>query len=210
MMGARATGSTSRIMPGAGWQRGPRPVGPNGRPTCRWCSAEIVAKRRSTFCGPACVDEWRIRSDPGYARRKALARDRGICQLCGLDTARLARILERLRARLYGLRPSRQDARHPYVTWEVTAPTALARVRRVLELAQQRGITGIQLRTWPTGAIRFSWSHLAEVDHIVPVVEGGAAKGLENLRTLCRACHVGETNRLNARLRARRRTLKGP
>jgi hypothetical protein len=33
-------------------------------------------------------------------------------------------------------------------------------------------------------------THLWEADHIVPVVHGGGGScGLENLRTLCRACH---------------------
>jgi len=43
-------------------------------------------------------------------------------------------------------------------------------------------------------------THLWESDHILPVVHGGGgACGLENLRTLCRACHCRETTALAGR-----------
>jgi len=38
-----------------------------------------------------------------------------------------------------------------------------------------------------------------EVDHIVPVVEGGGSCGLENLRTLCWECHRKATRELALR-----------
>ncbi len=44
---------------------------------------------------------------------------------------------------------------------------------------------------------------LWQADHIVPVVEGGGACGLDNYRTLCTACHKAETADL-----AKRRSKK--
>lgn len=38
-----------------------------------------------------------------------------------------------------------------------------------------------------------------QADHIRPVAEGGGSCGLENLRTLCTACHNRETAKLAAR-----------
>ena len=38
-----------------------------------------------------------------------------------------------------------------------------------------------------------------DVDHIVPVVEGGGSCGLSNLRTLCWACHQQATRALGVR-----------
>lgn len=46
-----------------------------------------------------------------------------------------------------------------------------------------------------------------DADHIVPIVEGGRLDRT-NLRTLCRACHKGETKKLRGRLSAKRRTKR--
>lgn len=59
--------------------------GPGGRTLCRWCSLEVPAGRR-TFCSDWCVNEWRLRTDPGYLREQVFARDRGVCSTCGADT----------------------------------------------------------------------------------------------------------------------------
>jgi 5-methylcytosine-specific restriction protein A len=58
--------------------------GPTGRPRCRWCKLE-VPPRRFTFCSDFCVNEWRLRTDPGYLREQVFARDRGVCALCAID-----------------------------------------------------------------------------------------------------------------------------
>jgi len=57
-----------------------------GRAICRWCRT-VVRWPRRTFCGDACVHEWRVRSDPGYVRDQVWKRDRGVCRLCGFDVA---------------------------------------------------------------------------------------------------------------------------
>src|SRR5271157_4037114 len=75
--------STRRISADAGWCVPSRlPRGPNGRPLCRQCGAEVPGGRRS-FCGKACVDAWRIKTDPGHVRTLVYARDHGICRICG-------------------------------------------------------------------------------------------------------------------------------
>lgn len=45
-----------------------------------------------------------------------------------------------------------------------------------------------------------------EADHIVPLVEGGAAHP-SNLRILCRPCHLSETRKLRGRMAERRRAV---
>lgn len=51
-------------------------------------------------------------------------------------------------------------------------------------------------------------THLWEADHVLPVVHGGGGScGLDNLRTLCRACHTGATASL-ARVRAKDRHVR--
>lgn len=70
-------------------------MGTNGRGLCRWCGVEVTGRRR-TFCSDACVHEWRLRSSTSYLRECVLARDRGICTACGIDTLRLRRSVMRL------------------------------------------------------------------------------------------------------------------
>ena len=81
-----------------GWVRRTKERGPNGRGICRWCHAE-VSKGRRTFCADACVHEWRLRTDPGYLRDQVLARDRGVCAVCRLDTIEFYLRLQRVPAR---------------------------------------------------------------------------------------------------------------
>ena len=60
------------------------PRGLHGRALCRYCRRE-VPEGRKTFCGPDCVHEWKVRTNPGYVRKCLLARDDGVCARCGLD-----------------------------------------------------------------------------------------------------------------------------
>ena len=88
--------STTRAMPGGWADRENLPKGPNGRNLCRWCNLE-VPKGRLTFCSDWCVEEWRLRTDPGYLREKVLERDRGVCAACGVDCLAAWLHLKRLR-----------------------------------------------------------------------------------------------------------------
>lgn len=72
--------STLRAKPG-GWVERKRGL-------CRWCG-DAVPRGRFTFCSPACVHEWKLRTDPGYLREQVFLRDRGVCAQCGLDTEAL-------------------------------------------------------------------------------------------------------------------------
>jgi len=108
-----------------GWaDRNSLPKGANGRNLCRWCNLE-VPRGRLTFCSDWCVEEWRLRTDPGYVREKVLQRDQGVCAQCGIDCLAAWRHLKRLRgaARLkamagwgigpgQGVRKSLWDADH--------------------------------------------------------------------------------------------------
>lgn len=148
------TASTRRIPEEAGFcNPSALPRGPNGRALCRRCGTEVPKGKRS-FCSPACVHEWKVRSQPSYAKREVAKRDDGVCAECRVDT------VEDLRTSSF-FKP----------TW------------------------GRSLSRW-------------HMDHIVPVVEGGGSCGLDNLRTLCVACHRRVTAELRARLAERRRQQK--
>lgn len=130
------------------------PKGPNGRALCRWCQTEVQPPKL-TFCSQACVDEHKVRTNPGFAKQKVWERDHGVCRSCGLDTAA-----------------------------DLKGPVGLTRNGR-----------------FPEARALGRW----DMDHIVPVVEGGGNCGLENYRTLCRPCHRRETAALRKRLAAARR-----
>lgn len=89
-----------RVLQEAGRVRGKvDEVGPNGRPLCRWCRLEILAKRRRTFCSEYCVHQWRLRSDPGYLRDQVFLRDKGVCALCRTDAVLAYTELKRSRGK---------------------------------------------------------------------------------------------------------------
>lgn len=156
MIGPMADYSTNRKAEG-GWVDGwpgaiaKLPKGPNGRLLCRRCGVEVPPGRRRTFCSVECVDEWKMRTQPGHMRALVFRRDNGICQLCRVDC--------------FAGKP-----------------------------ANHRRARG-------TG-------HLWAADHIVPVVEGGGECGLDNVRTLCIACHRSVTADLRKRLAQNRRLAR--
>src|SRR5579875_1972821 len=88
--------STQRAMPGGRVDRDILPKGPNGRSLCRWCNLEVPAGRL-TFCSDWCVEEWKLRSDPGHLRDRVLERDRGVCAMCHVDCIAELRRVKRLR-----------------------------------------------------------------------------------------------------------------
>jgi hypothetical protein len=61
-----------------------------GEPICRWCRT-VVRPPRRTFCGDACVHEWKIRSSPSYVRKQVWNRDAGVCRLCEFDVRKAQR-----------------------------------------------------------------------------------------------------------------------
>ncbi len=83
-------------MPGGRVDRADLPKGQNGRALCRWCNLE-VPRSRFTFCSEWCVEEWKLRTDPGYLREKLLARDHGVCAGCGLNCLEEFQRIKRLR-----------------------------------------------------------------------------------------------------------------
>lgn len=90
--------STRRVSKEAGWVNlKTLPRGPNGRALCRQCGKEVPGGRRS-FCGQPCVEQWRVRTDPGYLRRLVFDRDRGVCALCLTDVFKQANRTPRVRS----------------------------------------------------------------------------------------------------------------
>jgi hypothetical protein len=69
------------------------------------------------------------------------------------------------------------------------------------EIRRKRGTARLKLlQHW--GLKTLNRRSLWDADHIVPVVEGGGACDLSNIRTLCLLCHRKATAGLRARLKA--------
>ena len=148
---------------------------------------EVTPPRR-TFCGDGCVHEWNIRSDANYAREQVWKRDEGRCALCGVDTGEQIEHIERA----YGSYQKSQ-----YGGWVRWVPDK----ERERELSAELERLSIPLHRWRGRGKSFRGKRqgIWDMDHITPVSEGGGSCGLENLRTLCLACHRHETRELRQR-----------
>lgn len=186
----------SRIPKEAGWASPDRlPKGPNGRALCRKCGIEVPVGRR-TFCSDACVHEWKCRTDPGYQARQVLARDRGVCRVCGLDCLSLLAELVQARMDERALMPY---ADHYYTHHRGHFGSLDEKLPKLKDRLDELGLKGnyrtLERRLW-------------EMDHIVAVVDVGPADGIDDLQTLCWKCHKNKTAELSRRRARERREAK--
>ena len=136
------------------------PINKQGFRCCRWCGNSIHPPRR-TFCSDTCVHELRLVTQPGYMRQCCYDRDKGICEICKIDTKIIAKTARKMDGK----------DRVEY-----------------LEKHSVRGTRKIHARKHGGG--------LWDADHKVAVMKGGGLCGLENIRTLCIACHKSVTKEL--------------
>lgn len=151
---------------------------------CRGCGKELP-RTRTSWCSSEC-HHTHYMALSSYARAKVYDRDKGVCALCGFDTARTNRLLRsthRAARRMFGL--DDYDAR------ELVRPYHDAICAAVFGCA---GGFGSPLYT----------PNLWEADHRIPLVEGGS-NDLSNYRTLCVKCHKSETKALAGRRAERHR-----
>lgn len=142
---------------------------------CRYCG-NPCAGRRTSFCSPACVHEWRLRAHPSYLRSCVRRRDRGVCAVCRRDTYAL-------RNRLYALLRTNPDG--------------------VFSFLNRHRLSYKKEMRWNQEEVRVTIHSLWQADHVIPIVEGGGGCGLENLQSLCVWCHRKATRALRARMKAR-------
>lgn len=170
------------------------------RGRCRECGDSVPSGRRS-WCGDACVDAHRLRTDPNFQRLSVFNRDRGVCAECGRDCVAL-----------------RNDLR-PLLSWGHQAVTLLGIVN---------GMDGKLPDWWRRAYPQFDADKIErackvvidlgllkqigrrdtfwDMDHVTPLWEGGTNE-IKNLRTLCIPCHRDAT-RTGAAQRASQRRLK--
>ena len=144
------------------------------------------------------MDADRVRRDPTYARAAVLARDGGVCALCGCDTEALRRAYHAAKAEAHAVHAGHLG-RLCAAERQGVPEGVLAQVRwRAMDALSGR-IRGIESRLMALG---YCPGHpLWQADHVIPVAEGGGGCGLDGLRTLCHPCHVRESTALRRRLR---------
>jgi 5-methylcytosine-specific restriction endonuclease McrA len=144
---------------------------------CTWCK-ELVYGRRRKWCSDQCVHEYRIRSSPGYIRKIIYARDRGICAECAIDTKPVKTKIEILRKAVVSQFFPKKETE---ILWDLLERYGHKPKTRTQKYLRSR--------------VRSLW----EVDHILPVKEGGGGCDERNLQTLCRPCHLRKTKLMRAK-----------
>ncbi|XP_042500157.1 DNA annealing helicase and endonuclease ZRANB3 isoform X2 [Macadamia integrifolia] len=136
-------------------------------PLCKLCQAPCKGKLAKTpeyledlFCTLDCFEEYRIRTSQSSLREALFQIERGICRKCKLDCHKLIKCIK----------PLSIAKRKAYI--EKEAPK-VSRHKNLFEKLVHEPIEG---NAW-------------HADHIVPICRGGGECRLENMRTLCVACH---------------------
>lgn len=153
-----------------------------GEPLCKLCQTACSGRQakepeffEDLFCSLNCFQEYRIRTSQRSLRDALFQIEHGVCTSCKLDCHKLVGYLK----------PLYVAKRKEHI--EEAAPK-LASNKNLLEKLIHEPTAG---NAW-------------HADHIVPVYKGGGECRLENMRTLCVACHYEVT----ADQRVERRLLR--
>jgi len=159
---------------------------------------DVVTPYASLFCSSSCAVHHEAACTGAGLRRQLGAIERGVCQMCRLDTRSVVLALQAVR-------------RAPA---ETTMDACMARreavLRRLAPVFFQRGVSGHRARLLRTCQEGCAWN----ADHIRAVHLGGGGCGVLNARTLCVPCHAGVTKaqaeaRAAGRKAAKRRAAAG-
>ncbi|KAJ7564591.1 hypothetical protein O6H91_02G024600 [Diphasiastrum complanatum] len=153
----------------------------DGRPLCKLCQTPCEGSRskfpkfmEDLFCKVSCFNEYQLKTSQRYLREELFKIERGVCVKCQLDCHGL---VERIR-----FLPKIQRR-----VYTIEKAPQFEKHKNLLEKLIEDPTEG---NAW-------------HADHIVPVFEGGGECNLENMRTLCVACHA----KVTAEQQKRRRSL---
>ncbi|KAK6128150.1 hypothetical protein DH2020_038103 [Rehmannia glutinosa] len=171
-----------------GWSDMDEPLCKLCQTPCKGNNAKVPQYFEDLFCNLDCFEEYRSRTSNRFLREELFKIEHGICTNCQLNCHRLVKDLKVLSL----------EKRQAYIT--KVAPK-IAKRSKLLDKLVHDPIEG---NAW-------------HADHIIPVYKGGGECKLDNLRTLCVACHADVTTaqcleRRNARYKAKKQlkeTLSG-
>ncbi|XP_015071058.1 DNA annealing helicase and endonuclease ZRANB3 [Solanum pennellii] len=147
-----------------GWSDKDEPLCKLCQTPCRNANAKTPDYFEDLFCSLNCCEEYHLRTNNRSIRNALFKIERGICTKCQLDCHKL---VERIRALSI-------ESREEYIG--KVAPNLVKRKKLFQKLVQDP----IDGNAW-------------HADHIIPVYKGGGECRLENMRTLCVACHADVT-----------------
>eukprot|EP00798_Chlamydomonas_sp_ICE-L_P014800 gene14800-20855_t len=139
---------------------------------CKLAADVVLDSTMHLFCGPACEHRYYLKASSGAIRRALSKLERGVCVTCQLDCRALVAQLQCIR---YGSKD-----------WSAKRMSVIRKMYPRLAEKQYKSYCERLLQT-PTEGM--AWN----ADHIIPVYKGGGLCELDNLRTLCVACHADVT-----------------
>ncbi|CAM8971617.1 unnamed protein product [Rhodiola kirilowii] len=147
-----------------GWSSMDEPLCKLCQRPCRNNNAKTPEYLEDLFCSLRCYDEYRVRTSNRSLRQELFHLEHGVCTSCELDCHNLVK----------RLKPLSLTRRREYV--EQHAP----------KVASQKKLLEKLIKDPNEG-------HAWHADHIIPVYRGGGECQLDNMRTLCVACHYDVT-----------------
>ena len=157
---------------------------------------EVGPKRSSTH-DAGCWSAYADHSNMNHIRFMVEQRDKGVCKACGLDTEKLkAEWHKAVVDQFLELRKKYDKTYRDLYHSNVHYSQAVQVGRFSPDFIKPPDGFPIDDRRW--------W----EMDHIIPVVEGGGGCDFNGYRTLCIPCHKAETAALAARRAAKRKAEK--
>ncbi|VFQ74958.1 unnamed protein product [Cuscuta campestris] len=147
-----------------GWSNKDEPLCKLCQSVCKKSCAKAPEYFEDLFCSLDCHEEYRLRTSRRYMRERLFEIEHGICTNCQLNCHKLVKHIRLLS----------HDKREDHIN--KVAPQ-IAKRRKLLEKLVHDPNEG---NAW-------------HADHITPVYKGGGECFLENMRTLCVACHADVT-----------------
>lgn len=185
------------------------PKSPDGEPLCKWCLSIVEAPRRS-WCSNHCVEQFNQLLD---CPKKIFFKYEGKCSVCRVDVVKLQKQLDEIWD-LYYRSESLRDKLEKSKDWEIeyqcqgkeywqTKKDDVNLYNTMLENLNQLGnLHPHWLRKLKNGLYRPKRYKAYEIDHVIPISEGGATV-TDNLRLMCTKCHHATSAELAERRRKR-------
>ncbi|XP_019200029.1 PREDICTED: DNA annealing helicase and endonuclease ZRANB3 isoform X3 [Ipomoea nil] len=147
-----------------GWSDKDEPLCKLCQSVCKKSNAKEPEYFEDLFCSLDCHEEYRLRTSRRYIRERLSEIEHGICTGCKLNCHKLVK----------HIRPLLHDKREEHI--KKVAPQIAKRKKLLKRLVDEPN----EGNAW-------------HADHIIPVYKGGGECLLENMRTLCVACHADVT-----------------